>query len=127
MREHEPQNRNHSQNKRKFTLLFIGERRLFMRNERADTDHVRVEFLQKTEVCDKICRSLERGAHHKAGTYLITDLLEVEKTSFAVFRRQFSRMKFMIMSVVGRFVTQKIAVCPGVKQFLITFTRFFAE
>ena len=86
-----------------------------------------IQLFQKQHIVGKMFCGLPWGADHKSGADLIADFFQIPETLFAVGSGQFRRMKSGIMSIVIRFMTQKITICSGLIKLFIALTRAFSD
>ena len=97
-----------------------------MRDIRPDTDHIRLQLLQKAQIGDQVIGYLIRRADHEARAHLIADLFEIEEASAAVLGAHIIGVQHSVMSRVGGLVPQQIAVRSDFKIPLIALARLLA-
>ena len=111
----------------KCSRLLRVKRRVLMRDERADADHMRAQLLQKTKIFNQIFRGLDRCADHHSGADLITDLAQREQTVLSILQTQLSRMQGSIVVFIGSLMPQQITIRAGVIKRLIALAAALAQ
>ena len=90
-----------------------------MGDEGADAHHVGPKLLQKEHVLRQVTGLLKGRAHHKAGSHLIADGLQIQEAGLPVSGAQGRRMELCVVFAAAGLVAQQVAVRPGVKKGLV--------
>ena len=98
-----------------------------MRNERTDSDHIRLQFLHEEEIIQEIIGCLTRCTDHHAGTNLIADFLQIQEASHTIQKGLCFRMKLPVQRERSSLMPQQIPVSTGIVISLIRFSALFPD
>ncbi len=90
-----------------------------MGDEWPDAHHMGPQLLQKEHVLRQVTGLLKGRAHHKAGSHLIADGLQIQEAGLSVSGAQGRRMELCVVFAAAGLVAQQVAVRPGVKKGLV--------
>ena len=110
--QQQAQQGDHASRQVKVARHSLAERRVGIRDQGADADHVRIELLVEQDVCRNRSKALPRQAHECPRADLIAERAQVAQAAHAV-RVVHARVPALVDRLVRRLDAQQIAVGTG--------------